>query len=126
VDEPGRLMSMRKEPNKASLLEQYGYTEDMAREKCLEYDLLSPAYEYSKRGGCWMCPFAKEAEHRAIRQLMPQAWYDFVALEEETELAVPVWNIYGGTLHEREAKFQLEDMAMGFVHQVASSRQHNN
>jgi len=114
IDEPLRLKSMHLDKNKASLLELQGYTEQMARDKCLEYDLLSPTYEYSNRGGCWMCPFAKEAEHRAIRQLEPRAWYEFVALEDETDLAVPVWNIYSKTtLREREVKFQLEDKALG-------------
>lgn len=111
ADEPGRLKSMHKDSNRGSLLELFGYTESMAREKCLEYGLLSPAYDYSKRGGCWMCPFAKVEEHRAIRWAEPDAWYKFISLENEADLAVPVWNIYGGTLHEREEAFQLEEKA---------------
>lgn len=46
IDEPKRLARLSKKGNidKVSLLEKYGYTEDMAREKCLEYGLLSPIY----------------------------------------------------------------------------------
>lgn len=41
-DEKKRLARLKN--NQISLLDKYGYTEDMAREKCLEYGLLSPIY----------------------------------------------------------------------------------
>lgn len=46
LDEPKRLerLSNKGKISKVSLLAKYGYTEDMAREKCLEYGLLSPIY----------------------------------------------------------------------------------
>lgn len=46
IDEPKRLARLSKKGNidKVSLLQKYGYTEDMARQKCLEYGLLSPIY----------------------------------------------------------------------------------
>ena len=46
IDEPKRLARLSKKGNidKVSLLQKYGYTEEMAREKCLEYGLLSPIY----------------------------------------------------------------------------------
>ena len=49
IDEPKRLARLSKNGkiSKVSLLEKYGYTEDMARKKCAEYGLLSPIY----RGG---------------------------------------------------------------------------
>ena len=48
-DEPKRLARLAKQGkiSKVSLLDKYGYTENMARQKCLEYGLLSPIY----RGG---------------------------------------------------------------------------
>lgn len=55
VDEPIRLERLRG-TNKISLLEQFGYSEQMAFDLCKEYDLLSPTYEISSRGGCWFCP----------------------------------------------------------------------
>ena len=109
VDEPGRLVSMHKDPKKRSLLEEFGYTEKMAWAKCEEYGLLSPGYELSKRGGCWMCPFAKVEEHRVIRKLNRQAWDRFVALEQESMLAHDKWNVFGDTLEKREAMFCEED-----------------
>lgn len=50
VDEPVRLDRMAKLKNKVSLMEKYGYTEDMAYVLCREYDLLSPIYSFAPRG----------------------------------------------------------------------------
>ena len=104
ADEPKRLISMHKDETKVSLLEKYGYTEQMAKEKCEEYGLLSPCYKSSKRGGCWFCPNSKFAEHRKIRELDKETWDRFVALEKEKNLANPKWNVYGDTLEIREQK----------------------
>ena len=41
-DEKKRLARLKN--NQISLLDKYGYTEDMAKKKCLEYGLLSPIY----------------------------------------------------------------------------------
>ena len=95
VDEPKRLQSVHKSKNKKSLLEKYGYTEEMARKLCEQYNLLSPCYKLSKRGGCWFCPNAKLAEHKAISDLYPDVWKSFVALETLPNIANNKWNIYG-------------------------------
>ena len=46
IDEPKRLARIKKQGkiDKVSLLAKYEYTEDMAKQKCLEYGLLSPIY----------------------------------------------------------------------------------
>lgn len=93
ADELKRLESLHK-TNNISLLEQLGYTEQMAYSLCQKYDLLSPTYGLTKRGGCWMCPWAKEAEFRAISQLYPEAWKKFVSLEDEPNVANSKWNVY--------------------------------
>ena len=49
-DEPTRLERL-KGTNKVSLLDKYGYTEQMAMDKCKEYDLVSPLYSMDFRGG---------------------------------------------------------------------------
>lgn len=112
VDEPKRLESMHKAGNKISLLEKYGYTEQMARELCEKYGLLSPAYKYSKRQGCWFCPNAKLAEHKAIKELYPQVWKDFVELENLKDLSVDKFNPYGMTLHEIDELLEFEKQQM--------------
>lgn len=49
ADEPIRMARMK--DNQISLLAKYGYTEEMAMNKCIEYGLVSPIYENSHRGG---------------------------------------------------------------------------
>lgn len=49
ADEPSRLARMK--DNQISLLAKYGYTEEMAMAKCVEYGLVSPIYESAHRGG---------------------------------------------------------------------------
>lgn len=100
ANEEKRLESLRGKSDQISLLEKYGYTEEMARKKCEEYGLLSPCYELSKRGGCWFCPNAKFKEHREIKQLYPDAWRKFVELENEENVANCKYNPFGMTLHE--------------------------
>lgn len=93
ADEPRRLASLRKDPNRSSLQAELGYTGDMARELCKEYGLLSPAYTElsTKRSGCWMCEFSKVEESRLIKETMPDIWEEFLSLEGYTDLAMPLW-----------------------------------
>lgn len=70
-DEPERLERLKK--NESSLLNKYGYTEEMAYNLCKSYGLLSPIYNVSKRNGCWFCPNQRKCElqnlydkHRAL------------------------------------------------------------
>ena len=52
ADEPKRLERLKTGlPRKVSLLEKYGYTEEMAFELCEKYGLLSPIYDFAPRGG---------------------------------------------------------------------------
>ncbi len=94
-EERRRLDSMHKQADMVSLLEKYGYSENIAMEKCQEYGLLSPCYGLSKRGGCWFCPNAKLAEHREIKRIYPEIWKEFVSLEKEPGIANAKWNLYG-------------------------------
>ena len=110
IDEPTRLASMHKNPNSISLLEKYGYTEEMAKELCRQYNLLSPCYGASnKRQGCWFCPNSKLCEHRKIRERQPEVWQQFLAMEKEPNLANDKWNVFGKTLEEHEKILALEE-----------------
>lgn len=60
-DEQERLMRLEG-TNRVSLLEKYGVTEQQTYPLCMEYDLLSPIYEFSGRNGCWFCPNCKDSE----------------------------------------------------------------
>lgn len=50
IDEPERLKRLDKKTQR-SLLAEYGYTEEMALKLAKEYGLLSPIYNFAKRGG---------------------------------------------------------------------------
>ena len=81
----------------------------MARQKCIEYDLLSPCYKFSKRGGCWFCPNAKLAEQREIKRIYPGTWAQFVSLEDHAEYAAyPRFNQFGKSLHEIDELLERE------------------
>lgn len=113
IDEPKRLESLHKQTGRISLLEKYGYTEQMAYELCKKYDLLSPSYELTKRNGCWFCPNAKLCEHREIRNTMPDVWQKFVSLEDEKNIAHNKWNAYTKeTLHKRNENLAWEERQM--------------
>lgn len=92
IDEPTRLRSMHRDEHKISLLEQFGYTKKMSREKCKEYGLLSPYYTYSKRGGCWCCPNASLEQLAYVREYHPELWARLLALEKEENLVGSIFN----------------------------------
>ncbi|MCR5144744.1 MAG: hypothetical protein K6B67_05490 [Lachnospiraceae bacterium] len=108
LDEPKRLESLHKQPDRASLLEKYGYTEDMAMELCRKYDMVSPQYFLpgnQMRDGCWFCPNCKFFESKNIYERMPDIWEEYVALEDTPNLAYPKWNCYSKeTLKERDLR----------------------
>lgn len=61
VDEPIRLDRIVQSKNKISLLEKYEYTEQMAFDLCKRYDLLSPTYDFAKRGAAGFVLMQKKA-----------------------------------------------------------------
>lgn len=91
IDEPKRLMKLH-ENNRVSLLEKYQYTEQMAKEKCEQYGLLSPIYEFSDRGGCWFCPNSSDKQLQHIRENHPQLWGDLLELAEDNFLITQKFN----------------------------------
>lgn len=99
--------------NKVSLLEKYGYTEEMAKEKCIEYGLLSPIYEFTNRGGCWFCPNARDCELRHLRNNHRDLWDKLLELEETPNLIGNKWNKLTQTsIHDKEEQFMWEDRQM--------------
>ena len=101
ADEERRLESLYRAGNR-SILAEYGFTQLDARSLCISYGLLSPSYKYSKRGGCFFCPYAKPMENLLIKQAYPEVWKEFVSLESRTDLANKRWNPFGETLLERD------------------------
>lgn len=111
IDEQKRLQ--RLSAGKVSLLAKYGYTEEMAKEKAAQYGLLSPCYEYSKRGGCWFCPNAKDGELKHLRNNHNELWQELLRLEDIPDKIGDIWNTaHKVSIHEIEERLFWEDAQM--------------
>ena len=109
-DEELRIRRLKE--NQISLLEKYGYTEKMAKEKCKEYGLLSPIYKFSNRGGCWFCPNMKERELKRLRKEYPKLWRKLLELEKEENTIGNVFDMFNGkSIHYYEEKFRGIEMS---------------
>lgn len=105
IDEPIRLTRLEG-TNKVSLLAKYGYTEAMAKAKCIEYDLLSPIYRGGQRGGCWFCFNADIGRYKNIRKNFPHYWQALRDLYYNTNSK---FFKYDKTLEFIEAQMDAED-----------------
>lgn len=83
IDEPIRLARLAG-TCKISLLAKYGYTEQMAMDKCKDYNLVSPLYSMGHRGGCWFCCNASIERYIHIRKNYPEYWQALKELYYET------------------------------------------
>lgn len=102
ADEPERLKRLEG-TNRISLLEKYGYTEQMAFDLCRNFRLVSPVYQFSKRGGCWFCPNATTREFAHIKQNHPQLWAELEMLSTTPNLYTSTFR-YGKTFAEVDAQ----------------------
>lgn len=100
IDEPKRLARLEG-TNKVSLLAKYGYTEKMAMDKCIEYNLVSPCYSMASRGGCWFCANAKLSLFLHIRSKYPEMWNELRKLDDIDKRIHGKFK-YGKTLQEVE------------------------
>jgi len=82
-DEEARLERLKKTKGQASLLEKFGYTEEMARRKCEEYGLLSPIYNIARRSGCWFCPNQRISELAHTKENHPELWEELIVFSDE-------------------------------------------
>lgn len=113
VDEPIRMNRIADAGDKVSLLEKYGYTEQMAFDLCKKYDLISPIYDFAPRGGCWFCPNARYAELKHLRTHHPDLWDKLLELENEPDLIGNMWNTLTKTrIHDWEERFYWEERQM--------------
>lgn len=119
-DEPKRLARLDK--NKISLLAKYEYTEQMAFDLCKEYNLLSPIYNFAKRGGCWFCPNARNDELRHLRNNHRNLWDKLLELENTPNLIGWRWNSLTQTsIHDKEEQFMWEDRQMNIFDYIKES-----
>lgn len=113
IDEPVRMERIVNSGNKVSLLEKYGYTEKMAFDLCEKYNLLSPIYQFTNRGGCWFCPNMRREQLKHLRKNHRDLWNKLLELENEPNLIGSKWNALTNTsIHDWEERFYWEEQQM--------------
>lgn len=106
-DEPNRLGKLDG-IKKISLLDKYGYTEAMARQKAEEHGLLSPIYTTGSRNGCWFCPNVSIKQFGRFRKAHPDLWAELVELSHTPNLCSYGFK-YGKTVQEVEKLIDWND-----------------
>ncbi len=84
-DEQDRLQSL-KGTNQQSLLAMFEVTEAAAFQKCKPYNLISPVYEISNRGGCWFCGQQPFREFAYTKTHYPELWEELKRLSQTENL----------------------------------------
>lgn len=103
-DEPKRYERLNHETHIAPLYD-LKITEQEALEICKKYDLLSPIYETSFRGGCWFCPKQSLKQLRNLYHDYPEL---FNTLKEMEKDSVNTFRPKT-TLKDLEERFKKED-----------------
>lgn len=112
LDEPERLARLKS--NSVSLLAKYGYTERMAFDLCAKYDLLSPNYINSSRGGCWFCPNNKVKGFCHLRQHNPELWEELRKLSE-VKGTISTKFCYDDTFTQMERKMNFYERQLSLI-----------
>lgn len=116
ADEETRLSQLK--GNEISLLQKYGVTHKEAQKLCVEHGLLSPYYQYSKRGGCFFCPNAQDGQLRYIYRNHPDLWRKMLELQKEPNIVRPGKFKIGEGLYEINARFELEGEQLNLFEQM--------
>ena len=109
IDEPKRLERLNDKT--ISLLAKYNMTEADARDLCEAYEMLSPWYKFTNRGGCWFCPNVNDRALKFLRKHHRELWDRLLELEDVPNKAGYCWRTYTGvSLKDKEAQFQEEEL----------------
>lgn len=91
---------------KRSLLIENNITEAMCYEICKKYNLLSPIYKNTYRGGCWFCPNARVQALAHLKKNYPNLWNELVILSKDANLIKYNFN-FSQTIPEIEKEIDL-------------------
>ena len=111
ADEPKRLARLK--ANQISLLDKYHVTESEAWAMCKAEGVLSPLYEFSKRGGCWFCPNASISELRHLYYYHPDLWQLLLELQDVPNKTTERFS-WQKTFREIDERFRLEGEQLSF------------
>lgn len=102
-DEPKRYERLNHETHIAPLYD-LKITEKDAMAICRKYDLVSPIYENSFRGGCWFCVKQSLPQLKYLYLKYPNLWNTLKDMEKESHNTFKI----GKTFEELEIKFERE------------------
>ena len=108
LDEPKRLARLDG-VTKISPLAAIGWTEEDAKQWCIENDLLSPIYTTSTRGGCWFCHNQSVDQLRILRKTYPELWAIMLKWDADSPVS---FKPNGHTVHDFDRRFELEDSGL--------------
>lgn len=107
ADEPKRFGQLN--DRKRSPLVAAGWDERKCREVCFAHGLLSPVYQFSRRSGCFFCPFQPVDQLRLLRKDHPYLWG--VMMDWDSDSVVP-FRSNGRTLADYDKRFEMEDKGL--------------
>lgn len=103
-DEPKRYNKLNHNTHIAPLYD-LKITEKEAMEICKKYDLLSPIYETSFRGGCWFCPKQSLKQLKNLYFNYPELWNELRKMEKDSHNTFKP----NTTLEQLEERFRNDD-----------------
>lgn len=106
-DEPERYERLNHDTHIA-LLYDLKITEREAMEICRKYNLLSPIYKTSFRGGCWFCPKQSIGQLKNIYRNYPNLWNILKQLEKDSHNTFKP----NKTLEQLEERFRCEQLSI--------------
>lgn len=109
--EPKRLARLK--PGQISLLDKYHVAEPEARSMCAAEGLLSPLYDFTKRGGCWFCPNASISELRHLYRYHPELWQPLLELQDVPNKPTERFS-WRRTFREIDERFRQEGEQLSF------------
>ena len=75
----------------------------MAYELCEKYNLLSPIYKFSQRGGCWFCMNTRYKDFARFKNEHPNLWNELLQLGKTKNLCSYGFK-YGKTIEQVDKK----------------------
>ena len=103
-DEPERYERLNHETHIAPLYD-LKITEKEAMEICKKYDLLSPIYKTSFRGGCWFCPKQRLSQLKWLYEEHNDLWNTLKDMEKDSVNTFKP----NTTLKDLEERFENDD-----------------
>lgn len=103
--------------NKRSVLIEYNITKKMTYDICEKYNLLSPIYKNSSRGGCWFCPNSSIKSFALLAKKHPELWEELRVLSKTPNLTSQGFK-YGKTFAEVDNEVEEINKQITFYDEV--------